>query len=236
METCKLQAGALIASAFFFTLPMGLSVNSVEAAGTATVGGTGAVTDQAAASKTRPEDFICRGITIGVTQAEAEKVFGTSTFEKNVRIQGVLVKVCDYADDFKVGYSVRTGKVVDIVIKNQKYTARNGVRYGATSAWLQQTYGKSKREMIDGSLFYIYANPANEHQHLMLETDSTDGHLTVMRITGLPLTDAEVDAMSASEPDLFGEAELRTIEIGEKDIDTSSLPATKQVKLGGLTK
>ena len=34
----------------------------------------------------------------------------------------------------------------------------------------------------------------------------------------------------------FGEAELRTIEIGEKDIDTSSLPATKQVKLGGLTK
>ena len=236
MGTCKLQAGALIASAFFFTLPLGLSASGAEAAEATAVGGAGAVTDQAAASKTRPEDFICRGITIGATRAEAEKVFGTSTFEKDVRIQGVLVKVCDYAGDFKIGYSVRTGKVVDIVIRNQKYTARNGVRYGATSAWLQETYGKSKRELIAGSLFYIYANPANEHQHLMLETDSEDAHLTVMRITGLPLTDAEADAMSASEPDLFGEAELRTIEIGEKDIDTSSLPASKKVKLGGLTK
>ena len=70
----------------------------------------------------------------------------------------------------------------------------------------------------------------------MLETDSSDGHLTVMRITGLPLTEAEADAMTASEPDLFGEAELRTIEIGDQNIDTSSLPDRKQVKLGGLTK
>ena len=49
MGTCKLQAGALIASAFFFTLPLGLSASGAEAAA---VGGAGAVTDQAAASKT----------------------------------------------------------------------------------------------------------------------------------------------------------------------------------------
>ncbi len=229
MEMIGRRAGVFIALALFWLLPGIVAAQPAAAINTAAAA-------YSTASSLLPEDFICRGITIGATQAEAEKVFGSSLFDKTVRIQGVLVKVCDYADDFKIGYSVRTGRVIDIVIKNQKYTVRNGVRYGATSGWLQQTYGKSKREMIDGSLFYIYANPADQHQHLMLESDSSDGHLTVMRITGLPLTEAEADAMAASEPDLFGEAELRTIEIGDQNIDTSSLPDRKQVKLGGLTK
>ena len=228
METIGRRAGALVALAFFLLLPIAVAQ---PAAADPSAAGSPLVSSQL-----QPEDFICRGITIGATQAEVEQVFGKPLFEKDVRIQGVLVKVCDYAEDFKIGYAVRTGRVIDIVIRNRKYTARNGVRYGATSGWIQQTYGKSKREMLDGVLFYIYADPANPYQHLMLETDSVDGHLTVMRITGLPLTEAEADALAAAEPDLFGDAELRAIEIGEQSLDTSSLPASPQVKLGGLTK
>lgn len=181
-------------------------------------------------------DFSCHGVSLGDSDGAVIDAFGQPLFEKTVSIQGILVKECDFAGDFTIGFAVMTGKVIDITIKNQKYEARNGIRYGATSGLIQATYGKSKKRMIDGNVFYIYDNPKKRHEHLMLQVDSGDGHLMVMRITGLPIDDYEVQEMQMSQPDLFRAPEEQTVwfQPDEKEIDVSSLPKDKPVRLGGL--
>ena len=91
--------------------------------------------------------------------------------------------------------------------------------------------------MIDGNMFYIYDNPKKRHEHLMLQVDSGDGHLMVIRITGLPIDDYEVQEMQMLQPDLFRTPEEQTVwfQPNEKEIDVSSLPKDKPVRLGGLT-
>ena len=190
-----------------------------------------------AAAAVQATDFSCHGVSLGDSDGAVIDAFGQPLFEKTVSIQGILVKECDFDGDFTIGFAVMTGKVIDITIKNQKYEARNGIRYGATSGLIQATYGKSKKRMIDGNMFYIYDNPKKRHEHLMLQVDSGDGHLMVIRITGLPIDDYEVQEMQMVQPDLFRAPEEQTVwfQPNEKEIDVSSLPKDKPVRLGGLT-
>ena len=105
-----------------------------------------------AAAAVQATDFSCHGVSLGDSDGAVIEAFGQPLFEKTVSIQGILVKECDFDGDFTIGFAVMTGKVIDITIKNQKYEARNGIRYGATSGLIQATYGKSKKRMIDGNM------------------------------------------------------------------------------------
>ena len=192
---------------------------------------------EAEAAKPVAADFACRQVALGADEAAVEKVFGKPVYDRTVRIQDILVKECDYADDYTIGYAVATGEVIDIIVKNKKYEARGGIRYGATSALIQKTFGKQKAQNISGNKFYVYDNPKNRFQHIMLQVDMDNGSLKVMRITALPMDDEEIEALMQARPELFNEPEDKSIslKLEEKEIDVSNLPAAKPVKLGGLT-
>ena len=111
------------------------------------------ISPEAEAAKPVAADFSCRQVSLGADKDAVEKVFGKPVYDRTVRIQDVLVKECDYADDYTIGYSVATGEVIDIIVKNKKYEARGGVRYGATSALIQKVYGKQKAQNIMGNKF-----------------------------------------------------------------------------------
>lgn len=195
------------------------------------------ISPEAEAAKPVAADFSCRQVSLGADKDAVEKVFGKPVYDRTVRIQDVLVKECDYADDYTIGYSVATGEVIDIIVKNKKYEARGGVRYGATSALIQKTYGKQKAQNFGGNKFYVYDNPKNKFQHLMLQVDMDNGALVVMRITGLPMNDEEIEALMQERPELFEEPEDKSVSLNMagKEIDMSDLPAAQPVKLGGLT-
>lgn len=164
-------------------------------------------------------DFSCRGVALGASEQELFKAWGEPLFDKTERRQGVTVKVCVYKDNYEAAVD-KSGHVVDFVIKNDRYEARNGIRLGATSYWIQKTYGKVERQRIDGMPYYIYTREGHPHDHLLLGVDAQDGYLTSMRITSLPLTDEEAERRALEEDAEEGALDPR---FEEKEIDTSAL-------------
>ncbi len=190
-----------------------------------------------AQARVMEEDFVCNTVALGDDDDKVLAAFGSPIFDRTVRIAGIAVKECDFSGDFTIGFAVSTGKVVDITIKNKKYEARNGVRYGATASWIQNTYGAKKARRIDGNKFFIYDNPKDRFQHLMLQMNPEDNSLMVMRITALPLDESERQELMIRKPELFQEKEQKNtwFILSEKEIDMSAMPEDKPIRLGGLT-
>lgn len=183
-----------------------------------------------ASGKVEEADFSCRGVSLGDTEAQLLEKFGTPLFDKEITRQGMPVKVYTFKNHDEAAVNRRTGKVVDIVVGDDRYEARDGIRLGATAYWIQQTYGKIERQMIDGEICYVYAREGHPHDRLVLTVDAEQGYLTGMRITSLPLTDEE-----AEQWEIAGDAEEGPLDwrIAEKEIDTSRLPKDKAVVLKG---
>lgn len=196
-----------------------------------------------AAGRVTEGDFSFHGVALGDSTEQLHKAWGEPVFHKDTRVHGVAVRTESYPKDVDVMVSRRTGRVVDIRVNlkwQKELELRNHVKYGATSAWLQRTYGKAERQNVGGVFYYIYGRPASKkqtaasraHDRLLLELDSGDWHLVRFRLTSLPLTDAEADARA-------DEADPEEIDplIESKTIDTSSLPKTEAPKLtmGGLS-
>ena len=170
---------------------------------------------------------------LGDSESVLRAKWGEPLYDKIVIKQGVKVKTYVYKDRSEAGVAVHTGKVVDFVVDMDKYTARRNVRQGATKFWLEKVYGKNTRQFIDGAYYLIYNREQHPHQHLLLKVDADDGHLLDLRITNLPLDEAERAAMAEEgEPMLF-EGD------GDEDgsllnIDVSALPQDKGVHMEGL--
>lgn len=189
-----------------------------------------------AAGRVTEGDFTFHGVALGDSAEKLHKAWGEPVFYKDTRVKGVAVRTESYPKDVDVMISRRTGKVVDIRVnlKWQKdLELRNHVKYGATSAWLQRTYGKTERQNIGGVFYYIYARPTGKkktagrpYDRMLLELDSEDWHLVRFRLTSLPLTDAEADERA-------DDADPEEIDplIESKTIDTSALPKTETPKL-----
>lgn len=172
-------------------------------------------------------DFSCRGVALGDTQETLFQVWGEPLFDKTETRQGVSVKVYVYKDDYTAAVD-KSSHVVDFIIKNDRYEARNGIRLGATSYWIQKTYGKAERQHIDGEAYYVYTRKDHPHDHLLLGVDSQDGYLTSWRITSLPISEAEAEKRALEEEEEEGPLDPR---FAEKEIDTSALPKTGNVVL-----
>lgn len=177
------------------------------------------------------DDFSCRGVSPGDSEEKMLSVFGEPLFDKQVGVYGIAVVYYSFDKDVEIGVSVRTKKVVDIRITDRNYRAREDVRYGATPYKIRATYGPGERKKLDDVMYYVYAHPEKAHEHLLLATDSEDGHLTSFRITCLPLTEEEADAI-AVEDDVSND--LSVLLAGEKEIDTSAMPKQEPVKIRGL--
>lgn len=178
-------------------------------------------------------DFSCRGVYLGDEERKMLGIFGEPLFDRQVRVQGISVVYYSFPKGYDIGVSANTRKVMDIRVKDEKYQGRKGIRYGATPYKIKTTFGDKERRMIDGVIYYIYERPNHPHQRLLLSVDSENGSLTSFRITSLPLTEEEADAMA--EDDTLSN-ELSVLLAGEKAIDTSAMPKQPPVKIRGLEK
>ena len=180
-----------------------------------------------------PEDFVVRGVTLGETADEAAiaKAFGTPLFDTEKSVFGIRVKYYTFKKKFSVGVSVSTGKVVDIVIEDHDYAAREGVRYGATPHRIAAVYGKNEREQIAGLTWNVYRNPEKPGQKLMIEIEPGTWILVSWRLTSLPLTEEEADLGGGEEED-WQNADFNAQVLEGKDIDMSALEGRDEPEKG----
>ena len=171
-----------------------------------------------------PEDFVVRGVALGEAADEAKiaKAFGAPLFDTEKSVFGIRVKYYTFKKKFSVGMSVATGRVVDIVIEDRDYAARDGVRYGATPHRIATVYGRKERERVGGLTWNIYRNPEKTGQKLMLEVEPGTWILSSWRLTSLPLTEEEAD-MGGGEEEDWQNADFNAYLLESKDIDMSAL-------------
>lgn len=147
-----------------------------------------------AAKKTgslQPEDFAYKGVALGDSAASLTEKLGEADFDTDIVVLDQTVKAYIYGSDLKIAVDPRNNKVVAILCKDKDYKAREGVTYGSTRAKLLQVYGKGDKLKRDGDIYYVYRNPEDEKQKLMLSLDTVNYYVESFLITSLPLTEEE---------------------------------------------
>lgn len=147
-----------------------------------------------AAKKTgslQPEDFAYKGVALGDDAASLTEKLGEADFDTDIVVLDQTVKAYIYGSDLKIAVDTRNNKVVAILCKDKDYKARDGVTYGSTRAKLLQVYGKGDKLKRDGEIYYVYRNPEDEKQKLMLSLETTNYYVESFLITSLPLTEEE---------------------------------------------
>lgn len=147
-----------------------------------------------AAKKTgslQPEDFAYKGVALGDNAASLTEKLGEADFDTDIVVLDQTVKAYIYGSDLKIAVDPRNNKVVAILCKDKDYKAREGVTYGSTRAKLLQVYGKGDKLKRDGDIYYVYRNPEDEKQKLMLSLDTVNYYVESFLITSLPLTGEE---------------------------------------------
>lgn len=173
----------------------------------------------------KAEDFSCRGLYLGDTYQKMTEKFGQPRYQQQKLMQGIMVTYYVYKDDLQIGLDDREKKVVDIQIKNKEYTARDGIRIGATPYKIQQLYGKNEKKFMEGKAYYIYSRAENPRERLVLEVEATEGYLQNFRLTSLPLTDEEADR-DLEIPMDNSSNDVNDLYMKSKDIDTSAVLGT----------
>lgn len=147
-----------------------------------------------AAKKTgslQPEDFAYKGVALGDDAASLTEKLGEADFDTDIVVLDQTVKAYIYGSDLKIAVDPRNNKVVAILCKDKDYKAREGVTYGSTRAKLLQVYGKGDKLKRDGEIYYVYRNPEDEKQKLMLSLETTNYYVESFLITSLSLTEEE---------------------------------------------
>lgn len=147
-----------------------------------------------AAKKTgslQPEDFAYKGVALGDDAASLTEKLGEADFDTDIVVLDQTVKAYIYGSNLKIAVDPRNDKVVAILCKDKDYKARDGVTYGSTRAKLLQVYGKGDKLKRDGEIYYVYRNPEDEKQKLMLSLETTNYYVESFLITSLPLTEEE---------------------------------------------
>ena len=147
-----------------------------------------------AAKKTgslQPEDFAYKGVALGDDAASLTEKLGEADFDTDIVVLDQTVKAYIYGSDLKIAVDPRNNKVVAILCKDKDYKARDGVTYGSTRAKLLQVYGKGDKLKREGEIYYVYRNPEDEKQKLMLSLETTNYYVESFLLTSLPLTEEE---------------------------------------------
>lgn len=137
------------------------------------------------------EDFAYKGVALGDDAASLTEKLGEADFDTDIVVLDQTVKAYIYGSDLKIAVDPRNNKVVAILCKDKDYKARDGVTYGSTRAKLLQVYGKGDKLKRDGEIYYVYRNPEDEKQKLMLSLETTNYYVESFLITSLPLTEEE---------------------------------------------
>lgn len=188
-----------------------------------------------AAGKITAEDFSYQNIVLGDSAEELRSKWGVPDDENVLAVWGIPLRTFTYGD-IVVSASAVSGKIVDINLIGEKYHLRKDVRCGSTSSYLLKVYGKAERQFLDGYTCYVFSHPTQAHTHLILNLDAENSALLSARMTMLPLTEEEADAMALSDDESIAALDQNHAFIAAKEIDVSNLPHNERVKLGGYVK
>ena len=188
-----------------------------------------------AAGKITAEDFSYQNIVLGDSAEELRSKWGVPDDENVLAVWGIPLRTFTYGD-IVVSASAVSGKIVDINLIGEKYHLRKDVRCGSTSSYLLKVYGKAERQFLDGYTCYVFSHPTQAHTHLILNLDAENSALLSARMTMLPLTEEEADAMALSDDESIAALDQNHAFIAAKEIDVSNLPHNGRVKLGGYVK
>lgn len=166
-------------------------------------------------------EFSCNGLKLDDDYTAMEKAFGKPWYSDNRMVYGRSVDYYVYHDKTVIGIAKKTGKVVDIVLNDRKYTLAKGVMIGATPYKMQSVYGKGERMNLDGNNYFIYNSQTAPKQRLLLQLDPMEDFLIGVRLTSLPLDDEDADAAMYDDD----QAEVDELHTGE--IDTSAVTTDK---------
>lgn len=125
------------------------------------------------------EDFIYHGVKLGDSKGEMTVQFGETKVDVDKFVANRWVTYYVFKN-VRVGIDDETQKVVDIRSSEKSYTAKNGVKIGATNHKILKEYGKTTKEKVGGRQYYIYRN---ENQKLMFDVSA--GYLEEIRLTVL---------------------------------------------------
>ncbi len=188
-----------------------------------------------AAGKITAEDFSYQGIALGDSEEALRSKWGAPDDENVLAVWGIPLRTLTYGD-IVVSTSAVNGKIVDINLIGEKYRLRKDVHYGSTSSYLVKIYGKAQRQFLDGYTCYIFSHPTRAHTRLILNLDAENKALVSVRMTMLPISEEEADALALSDDESLAEFDQNHAFIASKEIDVSELPNNDRVKLGGYVK
>jgi len=183
----------------------------------------------------RAEDFSSHGIALGQAAGEEQlsAAFGKVLYDDVLSRWGIPLTKYTFQKDITVYTLQKTGQVAEIVLEKDAATARDGIRYGATSYYIQHVFGKAQRENVGGDACFVYRG--NDSMRLIATVDHDNGSLTALRLTLLPLTEDEADTWAEAHPEAMGDVLTTELLKGGAAIDTSALPEASAPKLEGLT-
>ena len=153
--------------------------------------------------------------------------FGKPDFDKERMVWDIHMRYYAFPHGYEVGVAVDTGKVADMLVKSKDYTARAGVRYGATAYKIRTTFGEKERTFLDGSVCYVYENPQDQRQRLILSVDATDGSLCSWRLTSQPRPAEATDALTDEERSEWENTDLHALSMEGRDIDMNAMAKDK---------
>ena len=188
-----------------------------------------------AAGKITAEDFSYQDIALGDSEEALRSKWGAPDDENVLAVWGIPLRTLTYGD-IVVSTSAVNGKIVDINLIGEKYRLRKDVHYGSTSSYLVKVYGKAQRQFLDGYTCYIFSHPTRAHTRLILNLDAENKALVSVRMTMLPISEEEADALSLSDDEFMAALDQNHDFIASKEIDVSNLPNNDHVKLGGYVK
>lgn len=142
----------------------------------------------------RQEDFSYKGIAL-LEEADVdklEKLDDVYLFDSEMLYMGESVRRYMYDKDVIIYVSTETNKVVEIIVRNKKYIARDNVTYGALSYTLIKAYGHGVKKQIAGQECYLYESPQFPQMKFIVELDGENYYMTGIRMTTLPLDGSEL--------------------------------------------
>ena len=176
------------------------------------------------------EDFGYKGMLLGDSAEDMLKVMGEADYDRKESVFGIQVQRYEYGD-ITVSVAAASNRVVDIELKGKDFRLREDIRYGSTKYWIHHVYGMGETQLLEGDICHIYERPGHRHEHLLLRTDAESGALISVKITALPLNEAEAEQMIIDGTDIEAGLVAENPALPETPIDTSALPVPEEPKL-----
>ncbi|MCR5175612.1 MAG: hypothetical protein K6C05_02040 [Anaerovibrio sp.] len=140
----------------------------------------------------QPEDFSFKGLHLGDSVEQMKAILGEPDFDTEMFHRGVPVIRYTYSADQKIYVSASDKKVVEMFCKSKHYIGPHNVTYGATRSGITKAFGNAEHKQLNGSIYYIFYNPANRKNKMMLELETEKYYLLSWTYTSLDPEDDDV--------------------------------------------